>query len=515
MKKLLAMLVILSMLVSMAVVVPQAADIPGDWTTYRNSLEYYEPDPETGEVEESYRAAAGYTYTEEGFTIVPADYTGTNPFMKVETKDKHNLKDGLYLKFRIDSFSYKGEEGKADEWICVCFGSEVNYCPGTGNPNGGGILIRGKGDGSATSSFGDSTVNISPEIVDGCEIYTYEIEWTGSEYSVVACGVPYTPAMNAAFTTKMEGLDSNGDLYVGLALHSNVANGTAALTILEYGTSKADAETPQGSDSKEPEPNTNATAPIADPSTIEANNPCVLWDASSFDAPVGNGGFTAAAMGDNAFHFTVTSSPFFFSWNVPKNISYNVEDFPILTMMVKDFWNSGIIWYNCGEIMGPTTGYNTGFSLADGIYYEGDEYGDYTLVVVDLTDLCSGRINNFRIDIHGVDLESPEFDICYMGCFRSVEEAKIYGANYLGVDLSVQETEAPTEEGDEKPTEEASEELTEEITQNPAGDATEANTNGTVTTDPADGDKGCSSVIGSVAVLLTAAAAAFVLKKKD
>ena len=513
MKKILAMLVILSMLVSMAVIAPQAVEIPGDWTTYRNSQEYYEPDPETGEVEESYRAAAGYTYTEEGFTIVPADYTGTNPFMKVETKDKHNLKDGLYLKFRIDSFSYKGEEGKADEWISLTFGNEVNFCPGTGNSTGGGVLIRGKGDGNATSSWGDSTVNIQPEMVDGHEIYTYEITWTGTEYEIIACGIPYTPAMNAAATTKLDGINADGDFYVGLALHSNVANGTAALTILEYGTSKADAETPQGSDSKEPEPNTNVTAPIADPSTIEANKPCVLWDASSFDAPVG-GGFTADARGDNSFRFTVTSSPFFFSWSVPKNISYNVEDFPILTMMVKDFWNSGLIWYNCGDIMGPTEGYRTGFSLTDGIYYEGDEYEDYTLIFVDLTGLCSGRINNFRIDIHGVDMESPEFDICYMGCFRSIEEAEIYGANYLGVDLSVQETEAPTEEDDEKPTEEASQDSDKETTQDPTGDATEVNTNGTATTDPVKQNSGCNSVIGSAAVLLTAAAAAFVLRKK-
>ena len=525
MKKLFALLVIASMLISMAVIVPQAADIEGDWMTYRNSAEYFEPDPDTGEVTEAYRAAAGYEYTSEGFTIKPADYTGTNPFMKVETKDKHNLKDGLYLKFRIDEFSYKGEEGGADEWICLTFGNEVNFCPGTGDSHGGGFLIRGAGNGEATSSMGNPTVSITPEVVDGHEVYTYEITWNGTGYEVIACGVPYTPDMNKAFTDRFESINEDGEFYIGLALHSNVANGKAALTILEYGHTESDAEPPQGSDSKDPEENNNVTAPIADPSTVEANQPCILWDASSFKAPVG-GGFTATAMGNNAFHFTVSSSPFFFAWSTPKSVSYNVEDFPVLVMMVKDFWNSGLIWYNCGDIMGPTSGYSKGFSLSDSIYYEteNDEFEDYSLIYLDLTGLCSGRINNFRIDIHGVDLNNPEFDICYMGCFRSIDEAEAYGATYLGVDAVTQDTGASG--GDdtqaEAGTNAEADTTVEAGTGAEAGTTAEAGTNaeagtsaeaGTTATTTEEG--GCASVVGFGLTGLFALAALVVLKKKD
>ena len=155
MKKLLVMLVILSMIVSMAVIVPSAADIEGDWTTYRNPLDYFEPDPETGEVTESYRPAAGYEYTSEGLTIKPADYTGTNPFMKVETKDKHNLKDGLYLKFRIDSFSYKGEEGKADQ-VLRCRGVDGEHKAGKEGKEGDQIMGKNAHDAGNAGQGADT-----------------------------------------------------------------------------------------------------------------------------------------------------------------------------------------------------------------------------------------------------------------------------------------------------------------------------------------------------------------------
>lgn len=50
-------------------------------------------------------------------------------------------------------------------------------------------------------------------------------------------------------------INANGEFYVGINIQAAVTNGTAAITILKYGTSEADATTPVGTDSKEPEEN--------------------------------------------------------------------------------------------------------------------------------------------------------------------------------------------------------------------------------------------------------------------
>ena len=94
MRKFLALLVCVVMMLTMipAVLLPVgAADVEGDWMTYRQANDYNEPDPDTGE-EPSYRPAPGYKYTDEGFSTIAADYTGTSPFMTVQSKEKHSLK---------------------------------------------------------------------------------------------------------------------------------------------------------------------------------------------------------------------------------------------------------------------------------------------------------------------------------------------------------------------------------------------------------------------------------------
>ncbi len=91
----------------------------------------------------------------------------------------------------------------------------------------------------------------------------------------------------------------------------------------------------------------------------------------------------------------------------------------------------------------------------------------------------------------------------------SCEYIKVLGED----ETPAPETEAPETEAPvtEAPTEAPSETPTEAPTEAPSDAATNAPSAGT---DPVD-EEGCASVIGSVAVILTAAAAAVVLKKKD
>ena len=514
MKRMLAMLLVTAMLVSMAVICPAAA-VEGDWITLRQANDYHEVDPETGE-ESPYQAAPGYTYTDEGFTTVPADYTGTCPYFNIRSKDKHNLKDGLYLQIRVDDFSYKGPEGNADEWILFSLWDSENIAPGqSGYGNGWFGLIRGEGGGADATFEGET---ITPVLDDqGREIYTLEVEWDGSQYNFSLNGVAV--AKSASITTTLNNTDKNGDFYVGISIQSTVKDGVAALSILKFGTSEKTAVTPVGDDSAEPEPNNNIVADMMDPANIGVNQPAVSWDASQYKNVTGQA-LDFVALGNNAYRVTALEANGFFTWTVRKDVSYAVEDFPVMAIMVKDFWKSGTLWYFCGDIVGVSGDHRTVFNAYDGTYYEGDnelDLASYSLILVNLEYLCEGRINGFRIDFNGMDIANEaEFEICYMGCFRSEEEAEAYGAAYLG--LTADETAAPDD--DETTAADGG-----DTTAAPDGDATAAPDDGDATdapvadttteapTEPAAG--GCGSVVGFSLAALIALAGAYVCKKRD
>ena len=513
MKKLLAVLLLLSMLASMLVITPAAA-VEGDWITLRQANDYHEVDPETGE-EPPYQAAPGYTYTDEGFTTVPADYTGTCPYFNIRSKDKYDLKDGLYLQIRVDDFSYRGPEGNADEWILFSLWDSENIAPGqSGFGNGWFGLIRGSGGGQDASFEGET---VTPVLDDqGREIYTLEVEWDGSQYNFSLNGVHV--AKSATITNTLNNTDKSGNFYVGISIQSTVKDGVAALSILKFGTSEKDATTPVGTDSAEPEPNNNITAPMMDPANIGENQPAVYWDATLYKNVSGQA-LDFLAMGNNSYRVTASDANGFFTWTVRKDISYAIEDFPVFAIMVKDYWKSGTLWYFCGDIVGPTAGSHISFNAYDGEYF-GDGYEDYTLVLVELDGMAEGRINGFRIDFNGMDIvNEPEFEICYMGCFRSWDEAAAYGNRFL-----TGEEEVPTEEPTEAPTTDETEAPTEDSTPDNGGDATEAPTDeGYGEPQPTfPGDtmpteaKGCGSIMSfGAAAVLCAMAAAVVLRKKD
>ena len=508
MKKLLATLLLLSMLaaVSVVAVITPAAAVEGDWITLRQANDYHEVDPETGE-EPPYQAAPGYTYTDEGFTTIPADYTGTCPYFNIRSKDKYDIRDGLYIQLRVDDFSYKGPDGNADEWVLFSLWDSENIAPGqSGYGDGWFGLIRGEGGGKP-ATFEDET--IIPELDDqGREIYTFEVEWDGSQYSFTMNGVPITKSKT--ISDKLIKTNDEGEFYVGISIQSTVKDGVASLSILKFGTSEKDATTPVGVDSAEPEPNNNITAPMMDPTAIGVNQPAVSWDAAQYKNVSGTG-LEFLAMGNNAYHVTALEPNAFFTWTVRKDISYAVDDFPIMAIMVKDYWKSGTLWYFCGDIVGPTDGYRTVFNAYDSIYFEGDSdlpLENYALILVDLEGMGEGRLNGFRIDFNGIDIvNEPEFELCYMGCFRSEEEAEAYGRVYLG--LSSDDATTPdSEEETAANSEETTTSLGNDVTDAPGTSSTTE-----TSTEPANG--GCGSVMGFGLAALITLAGAYLFKKKD
>ena len=533
-KRIIALVICAVMLLTMIPVVvltTGAADVEGDWTTYRSSGDYDDPEEETEEGEEPpvYKPEAGYEYTSEGFTVVPASYKDTTPFMTVQTKLPQSIKEGVYLQFRIDDYSYDGGTN-ADQWICLSLNTREKVSPGSTGYGGGWLtLIRGNGNGNCntlphltnpkTEDFG-GTFNVIGQVPatvpmddEGREIYTLKIEWSGSEYVITVNDV--VQPGGAQTTELLEKLNANGEFYLGITMQSMVKDGTAALTILKYGTSEASATVPVGSDSKEPEENEMTIAEIADPSTVEAGKPAMLWNPSTVKISGGNN-CTFTVLGDNTWRVQATDAAVFFNMNPKRSWSYDGVDFPVFGIMFRNFWvDGGTLWYAAGEVMSSQNDCTLGFSIYDGEFYGENE--EYVFVPVDMTDLWEGRINSIRLDLAINDSEYREFDICFAGMFRSEDDAYAYASEYLasiGVNgtpvTEAPETEAPETEAPEAPETEAP---ASNETEAPAGNETNA-PEGNETEAPAK--KGCGGVIGMGAVaVLAAAAAAVALKRKD
>ena len=528
--RILAMLLCAVMLLCMIPAIPMtvgAAEIEGDWMTYRDATEY----PVEGEEEDPdrvYNPAPGYEYTEDGFTVIQPDWTNITPFYTIQTKDKQSIKDGIYLEFRIDEYDFGGPQA-ADQWICVSLNTEKNVKPGNTNYGGNWLsLIRGGSDGNAwaqphvtdpaTEDFGGTfiqhggTNGISlPKDEEGRFIVTFELTWDGSAYEMKFNGTVMPGATQA--TELLEKLSSDGDFYVGITIQTMVKGGTAGLTITKFGTTADDAMMPVGSDSKAPESNEVVFAEIADPSTVEANKPAILWDPTTRVIKDGNN-CSFIVLGDDTWRVTCSDAGVYYTLATKNSWSYAAEDFPMLGVLYRNLrgGDSGTIWYAAGDVTGAQDGYYSTFSIYDGKFYEDAEGNEYVFVPFDMEDLWEGRINSIRVDINMTDPENREFDICFAGMFRSEEEAFVYAEEYLaakGVDVTV--TEAPNTTAEPE-------------TQAP--DTNAADTNATVDTNGGEGvgtnagngkpTGGCASVVSFGAVAVLATAAAFVaLKKKD
>ena len=541
-KRIIALVICAVMLLAMIPVmtISTAAAGEGMWTTFQGAGNYLaageEPDTSDDE-DDADPPESGYEYTDDGLTIVQPDWTGVAPFMTVSTKDAQNLKEGIFLEFRVDAYEYGGEIG-SDHWICLTLNSGFNEPDGTksgkvapGSPSYGGgwlTLLRGVGDGKAqslphltnpkTDDFGGTFTNDGgvsditvPTDDQGREIYTLEVSWTGSEYEIKVNGV--VQGAQAATTTRLNALNPDGDFFVGISMMDGCKGGSAGLTILRYGTSEADATKPVGSDSKEAQANEIVYADIADPNTIEANKPAILWNPDTYNLKTGNN-CSFAALGDNTWRCTATETAVFFNLSPKRSWSYDAVDFPVFGIMLRNIWvDSGTLWYAAGDYSGATNGLTVPFSVYDGEFYGSGE--EYVFVPVDLTDLWEGRINSIRLDLAIADEANREFDVCFAGMFRSEEEAYTYAKEYLvtaGV-LDPNATEAP--ETTAEPETAAPETNAPAGETNAPADETKAPA-GETTAPAATTEGGCASVIGMSAVAVLAAAAAFVaLKKKD
>ncbi len=541
MKKLITLVIAVAMVMTLIPVMTfstAAADVEGDWTVFRDPAKY---EVEEGE---AIKPDPGYQYTDEGFTTIAPDWTNYTPFFTVQTKEPQPLKDGVYLEVRIDEYAYGGEDKSADHWISFNVSNVEGIEPGSIEwGNNWLCLIRGEGDGSALmesylttkttenrvgsfSGQGASHITIPVDDQDR-EIYTFEISWDGSAYAMKVNDVLVsTPTISSALQQWI----ASGEYYVGITLHSGVSNATQAITILKYGYSEADATTPVGSDSLEPEDNMLIFPPKADASTVEANTPALMWDAtmSSFRSDPAGTDVQLLPQGDNSYHVIPSGATPYWWWTIRSDMTYSISDFPVFCMVMRNFWgDNGGVYYCAGNVLSANNNYKTDWTIFDEgclLLQEGED--EYSIVVVDFTEMLTedliandGRIHSVRPSFNEMSIDD-EWDVCFMGWFRSVEEAQNYSLNRLDLtppdtsETTADETTADETTADETTSDEtnASETNASEST----GSVVDTTGSVTETTENTGGATGCASAVDlGIAAILVAAAAAIVLKKKD
>ena len=485
-----------------------AVEIEGDWTVYRTPGSYI---PNEDGSEKVVAPCPGYEYTDEGFSILAPSWKDCTPFYTIQTIDKKNLQDGFYMQFRVDDYSYAGDNG-SDHWLAFSIWDSQNLNPGSTKYGQGwiGLMYPLTGDVyshiSNTSAFASAGKTDIASVKDdeGRELFELDVTYDGADYSISINGV--TVAGLADINNHLDSLNANGDFYVGVTLYTGVRNGSGDLTVTKSGVSKEDATTPQGIDSREPEANNLVIADMADPSMVPEGTPPMLWNSELVSKTTGESNMALSPMGDNAYHCTATDIACEFRWVMPNSVSYDGADFPVFTMLLRNYLNDGGHFFYCaGDELVPSGNARLTWSVYQencDILDVGDD--EYFIVVMDLTNLWSGRIHQV---VPGFALNDPdynEWDICYMGFFRTVDEALDYGYDYLNVDST--QTEAPTEAATEAPTEAPTEAVTE-------GTATQA-TDGTDTSAPSADAAGCASVVGMATIAVWAVAACMFLRKR-
>ena len=628
MKKILSVLLVAAMLVATlvaAVVTVSAAD--GDWSIYAIKSQYLDGYADV------MHSVPGYQYiTGEGLTMVTVDEEGnhiwpdSNPYATFQTSEPVYLAEGVYLQVRVDEFSYDA----GDKWFGFSLWDQENVELGKqGDDYGYGVETLIRIQGLTLDKESGEYVNPNYNAEDkktwlgamsnlewykdeeegqriitrnatndrdsynyefdenGCPILTLEVKWDdGNEDCIVYInGVQAPDEYNSALNRVLEANDN--ELYVGFSLQNSKTGGTAKCTILKYGQSAEDATTPvaTGEEYVAPEVYTNEVADLMDPSEIAEGDPAIILNGLKNESNVA--GKPSSVMGnvivvkdDNSVNVLAnTSNQANVKFIVDNNISYAVEDFPIVLAITRNFCTceyedgdgDGEVDPECickeslnsfalvGDIK-QEAGYSAKSepNYHSEPFYIDDDYYNFFIFDWSLIDGITGRINGIRIDVvgnmKGSDPERNNFDVMEVAFFRTIEEAEEYFYAYYDmleaeanpdepvdtdapVDTPTEApTAAPTEEPTTAPTEAPTQAPTEEPTTAPTEEPTDAPTEAPTveptekpTSTPTDkpteaptddgGDEaGCaSSMTGGAAVIsvLFVAAYAFIRKKKE
>ena len=527
MKKFLSFILAAAMLLSVMIIVSvPAAAVDGEWTTYTRPSDYGTNEDGTPKTP----VVAGYKYTEEGFTTVDADWTERAPFVTVQTKNKVNIEDGIYLKVCVDRYAYVGK----DAWINFHFWDSQNIEPGkAGHGKGVQTLIRPSraqedidtdvpceesdwffpkvqwwdnewhyaGDVTFKDAEGNDT---TVPVIDGKVIFEVELKHENGAYTLSINGAKASETTMAIFSA----IFSSGEAYVGISLHNTEYSSTVGLTILEFGTSKEDAIAPDGTDYKDPiNAEIEKFADIADPSTVAEGMPAILMtgnkdtsDTKSISALQGDAytvnddySVRITDASDNRWNST--------SFSVKNEVSYDIDDFPVLGFLTKNFCicedpeeciaiEECTLYVLAGEGRAPASGsIETPFidiCSEPIVIEEGENAGSYLYFWYDTSDEFAiefagkddwtGRIHGVQMQFSNLDTDTTRrvITIEWVGFFRTPEEFEAYALSYLGVEMEDDTTEAPEDDTTEAPVVDTTEAPVVDTTEAPVDQTTEA-----------------------------------------
>ena len=543
MKKILSTALVTAMLLSSLLVfaaIPAAA-IDGDWIVYGTAAEYY-PDFDTAQ--DDVVPVPGYSYVSgQGLVVTPADWKDFNPEIGLSTRNKVNLKDGVYLLVRVDDFTFSG-----DKWFTYSI-SDVQYLDvGSTEPKFGervSMLVRPDDNGKLamnewrSRNFQQDSLNMAfacdeKYYQDGKILLELVVTWDGSSYNVTFNG-DQAPEGTIAWMNQKYG--TNDSAYINLNVHNGTVGGTAAITVLKYGKTESTATVPQGDDSAVKRDSYKTIAEVANPSTVPEGQPAIFMNGSREQSDskgtVRNTGITSLTP-ENFIHYQADRAILEIGFTAKYEVSYDIDDFPVIVVLTKNLCACGEESVaDCYAVeradMYIMAGENT---IADGehmltqidicgepLVSGGDSYLYFYVDTSDIDTLGwdpSGRFNGARFDIYGINTAVPgmnEFDVCFMALFRTVEEAEAYILDFIGpLDEKVPDEESNTTETDDV--------VEPDGPQNP-GNNGEGNNNAENDGDD-DGDTasgGCFGSIGfgAVAIVAVATVTGFVTfkKKKD
>jgi hypothetical protein len=259
---------------------------------------------------------------------------------------------------------------------------------------------------------------------------------------------------------------------------------------------------------------------IACPDTVPMNQPAILWSPDTYYLR-NEGNVSYDVSGDGIWHVAVSDRAAELNFAPKSTWAYAATDFPVFGILVRDFClENGTLFYTAGDITDV---------LPFNVYQNGAFYGangEYIFIPIDMTGLWEGRINNIRMDLSFGDKSFREFDICFAGMFRSVEEAYAYTEEYLverGIlteSVSEKDSVAEPEPGDSEPGYPDSE-APKPQDSTPAAPETKAPESENAESETLDDmafimtTLGCSGSVSGGAVLVLLIGAALLKKKED
>ena len=509
MKKILSALLVVAMIASMCAVfsIPAAA-VDGNFDTHgRVSQEAEDYDGDINSI-------PGYEYTKEGLHMTAADWATGTPFSHVSTKEKVDLKQGVYMQVRIDDFEY----GAKDKWVNFNLWSLPAIDEGSGDEAfGTGVqtLMRPSNGGFGTVSWytnaftGAGSSSMPDEYrypVDGKNILTLKVTYDGINFAVEINGAA-APQKVIDYMNETYAEDSFA--YVGFTMYSDEKGGTQEATVLKYGTSESGATVPQGDDEKDPENYYIEYAELGSADDIDEGEPAVLMSGDKEysnlkGTPTSTTGSKISISDDLLVHVVGSKELTDCGvWKVDNDVSYDIVDFPVVLVMTKNFCSCGTgvpgecygfeeasLYVATGDNLVPNSENKiSGLATYTDPCFIGND--GYVFFVKDLSSETgeegrfNGRINSTRVDFT-IDINSGiaganEFDVVMQGFFASTEDAVNYAMAYLedngyesGEDGEDETTEAPVVDTTEAPVVDTTEAPTVDTTEAPVVDTTEA-----------------------------------------